>query len=200
VVRGADREQARRRMLRALDEYRIDGLRTTIPAHRVLLRSPAFVDGRYTTRTVEQGALDELAASAAPASPRGPAGRDVGTEAPVPIPATHGRTGVGLWHPAIAPSIRGARSDGQRAADAQAIVSDTASGGPFGSVLAPMHGTILSISVSRGDTVEAGQPVAVLEAMKMETAIAAPARGTIEEVRVRAGQVVEPGQVLALIR
>jgi acetyl-CoA/propionyl-CoA carboxylase biotin carboxyl carrier protein len=204
VVRGADREQARRRMLRALDEYRIDGLRTTIPAHRVLLRSPAFVDGSYTTRTVEQGALDELAASASPASPRGPARRDVGTEAPVPVPvpvpATDGRTGVGLWHPAIAPSIRGARSDGQRAAPADAIVSDAASEGSFGRVLAPMHGTILSISVSSGDAVEAGQPVAVLEAMKMETAIAAPAGGTIEEVRVQAGQVVEPGQVLALIR
>src|SRR6266511_5828956 len=49
-------------LLRALQEYRFEGVPTTIPAHLTLLGHPEFVDGSYTTRTLESGALDALAA------------------------------------------------------------------------------------------------------------------------------------------
>src|SRR5439155_22682476 len=60
VAWGQTREEARRRMIRALLEFEVRGIPTTIPAHLVLLDAPAFVDGSYTTVTVEGGALDEL--------------------------------------------------------------------------------------------------------------------------------------------
>jgi len=71
-------------------------------------------------------------------------------------------------------------------------------GGP-GNVTAPLPGVILDIRVSPGDQVEAGQVVAVLEAMKMENDIAAPVAGSVKEVRVTKGQAVALGEVLVVI-
>src|SRR5207247_8321658 len=85
-----------------------------------------------------------------------------------------------LWHPAIAGSVSAATRAGP--------------GPDRGQVLAPMHGTILGVLVSVGDQVEAGDPVAVLEAMKMETHIAAPASGGVKELMDRPGQVVGAGK------
>jgi biotin carboxyl carrier protein len=62
-----------------------------------------------------------------------------------------------------------------------------------------MHGTILSVSVQPGDRVVAGEPVAVLEAMKMETSIVALAEGTVAEVRAQVGDVVEAGQPIVVV-
>ena len=68
-----------------------------------------------------------------------------------------------------------------------------------GALMAPMHGTILQVLVAAGDQVEAGDAVAVLEAMKMETVIAATRAGSVSEVRVRTGAVVEAGEVVAVL-
>jgi biotin carboxyl carrier protein len=68
-----------------------------------------------------------------------------------------------------------------------------------GAVVAPLHGTILKLMVAPGDRVEAGDPVAVLEAMKMETQVSAPASGTVTELKVESGAIVESGQEIALI-
>ncbi|MFI7420605.1 biotin carboxylase N-terminal domain-containing protein [Nonomuraea sp. NPDC049684] len=69
-----------------------------------------------------------------------------------------------------------------------------------GSLLAPMPGSVLRVEVAAGDTVARGQPVLVLEAMKMEHRIAAPAGGVVSDVRVEKGQQVEAGAVLAIIQ
>ncbi|MFN2590257.1 MAG: biotin carboxylase N-terminal domain-containing protein, partial [Actinomycetota bacterium] len=175
IVWGSDREDARRRVLRALDAYRIEGIATTIPAHRVMIDDPAFVDGSYTTRTVEETDLEAALAAHtdAPVATPGPA---------VPAGSPAGAS-LRLWHPAIAPSIA-ARAGG---------------GADHQSVVAPMHGTILKLLVSLGDTVDPGDPVAVLEAMKMETFLAAPGGGRVEEIKVSQGDVVESGQVVVLL-
>lgn len=68
-----------------------------------------------------------------------------------------------------------------------------------GVLYSPMQGTIVSILVSQGDTVEEGDLVAVLEAMKMENDINAPRRGVVKEVRVKKGDTVTPQTVLAFI-
>jgi biotin carboxyl carrier protein len=88
-----------------------------------------------------------------------------------------------LWNPAIAASI--ASSGGAPSAD--------------GSVLAPMHGTVLKVLVSAGDEVGPGTPVAVLEAMKMETVLAAPIAGRVAELVAEPGAVVEASEVVARI-
>lgn len=75
----------------------------------------------------------------------------------------------------------------------------SAGGGGAGSITAPMPGTILDVKVSVGDQVKAGQPVVILEAMKMENEIAATQDGTVKEVRVQKGATVNPGDVLVTI-
>jgi acetyl-CoA/propionyl-CoA carboxylase biotin carboxyl carrier protein len=180
VVWGATREQARNRMLRALDEYQIEGVPTTIPAHRVLLENAEFVDGSYTTRTVDGGALDTLVPDTT-----GPAS---GAHArPFPVLMV-GDSPARLWNPAMAGST-------SRATGA------AASGGTpdRGAVTSPMHGTILKLLVAEGDEVRVGDPVAILEAMKMETHVASGASGRVTEVRVEPGAIVEAGEVVAIV-
>jgi len=169
------REEARRRMLRALGEFRVEGISTTIPAHRLLLEHPDVIDGSYTTRLVEGGALDPLLSNA------GPPATDT-TSLPVLMVNA---TPVRLWHPSIAGSISAAQQGAAR--------SDG------GHVVAPMHGTILTVLVADGDQVRAGQAVAVLEAMKMETQIPASGAGRVRRLQIRPGDIVEAGQTIAEI-
>ena len=68
-----------------------------------------------------------------------------------------------------------------------------------GSLLAPMPGTVIRVGARVGDRVSAGQPVVVLEAMKMEHAVAAPAAGVLTALDVTVGQPVEVGAVLAIV-
>ncbi|MDQ1517949.1 MAG: urea carboxylase [Actinomycetota bacterium] len=78
---------------------------------------------------------------------------------------------------------------------------DTAAEVPSGAVVvaAPLSASVWSVGVKDGDRVAAGDTIAVLEAMKMETAVTAPAAGTVHRVLCRAGQMVAPGQALAVV-
>ena len=68
-----------------------------------------------------------------------------------------------------------------------------------GSLVAPMPGMVIRVAAALGDTVTAGQPLLVLEAMKMEHTLAAPNDGVLAELNVTAGQQVDVGTVLALV-
>ena len=68
-----------------------------------------------------------------------------------------------------------------------------------GSLTAPTPGTVVRVFAQPGDTVQAGQPLIVLEAMKMEHLVRAPAAGQLVELRVSVGQTVEQGVVLAVV-
>jgi len=70
---------------------------------------------------------------------------------------------------------------------------------PDGSVLAPMAGTITKLLVSEGEAVSAGQPLAVIEAMKMEQDVTAPSAGTVDSLRVQVGHAVDADAVLVLL-
>ena len=68
-----------------------------------------------------------------------------------------------------------------------------------GSLLAPMPGTVVRVAVEQGEQVEAGQPVLVLEAMKMQHTVAAPHAGTVTEIEIQPGAQVAAGEVLAVV-
>ena len=70
---------------------------------------------------------------------------------------------------------------------------------PAGSLLAPMPGLVLRVLAEVGAVVTAGQPLLVLEAMKMEQTVSAPAHGVVAELRAKAGEQVSTGQVLAVL-
>ena len=82
------------------------------------------------------------------------------------------------------------------AAATPAAQKPVATSGGKGALTAPMPGVILEVKVKPGDTVERGQPVAVLDAMKMHNVVASPRAGVIAEVLVAAGQTVDHGETI----
>ena len=199
VVWGPDREAARHRMLRALGEFEISGLSTTIPAHVALLSNPDFA--AVGTRRSGWRTRSTRRRSSAPPPPTTMLAADAEEAEPllertVPVEVDGKRYSVKLWLPEAA-----AASAAPRKRSARPRPGASGSGGAAGSgtISAPMQGTIVKVLVAAGDAVEAGQSVLVLEAMKMENHITAEKSGTVQEVRVAEGDTVGTGDVLLVI-
>jgi acetyl-CoA/propionyl-CoA carboxylase biotin carboxyl carrier protein len=203
VVWGHDREAARRRMLRAIDEMVIEGPATTLPADVAILSHPDFVAAVHSTNWVEHSLDLTRLPSLGSDGPSPPAG---GADAPATVlrdvtaEVAGRRYQVKLWVPDVGDTmvVAGgsagvARSTGPKRPKA------AASGAGSGTVAVPMQGTIVKVLVAEGDTVEVGQTICVLEAMKMENNVIAEKAGTVKEVRVQAGASVAPGDVIAVI-
>jgi acetyl-CoA/propionyl-CoA carboxylase, biotin carboxylase, biotin carboxyl carrier protein len=202
ITWGPDREAARRRMLRALAEFEIEGVRTTIPAQVALLAEPAFIEGKHSTKWLEEEVDPAiLTAGASTAAP--PADGDE-TEPliarTVPVEVDGRRFEVKVWLPE-SPGVPASGGGAPGATKGRKARSAAAGGGAAGSgeVASPMQGTIVKTLVSVGDAVEVGQAVVVLEAMKMENHITAEKAGTISEVRVAPGDTVGTGDILVVI-
>jgi len=194
AVWGTDREDARRRMLRALGEMVVEGVATTIPAAQAILVHPDFVAATHSTRFVEER-VDLSGLSSPPPADGTP--RDDGRVLRTVDAEVDGRRyRVRLWVPESAPGSpggAGAAPGRRRAPGGGAIHGD-------GTVTAPMQGTIIQVLVAVGDTVESGDVVCVLEAMKMENPIRTETAGTVAEVRVAPGDALGPGDVVAVVR
>ena len=216
VVWAEDRDLARRRMLRALEETRIDGVATTIPADAVILSHPDFAEARHSTKWVEErldlSTLDqgsEGAPAGTPAEGGGEEGRaPEATELHEVTAEVDGRRyRMKLWLPegtVLGASGRGAgraESAGGAGTTGRARQRPHHAAPPTGSgsVTVPMQGTIVKVLVAPGDAVQEGQTVCILEAMKMENAINAERDGVVQEVRVKAGDSVGAGDVVAVI-
>jgi acetyl-CoA/propionyl-CoA carboxylase biotin carboxyl carrier protein len=209
VTWGADRESARRRMLRALAEFEIEGVRSTIPAQVALLAEPAFIEAKHSTKWLEEEVDPELlTAAAAAAAPATATSADGDAESliarTVPVEVDGRRFQVKVWLPESPEIPAGAGAAAGRSAGRAGRSRSAASGGGgaagSGEVVSPMQGTIVKTLVSVGEAVEVGQSVVVLEAMKMENHITAEKAGTVSEVRVSAGDTVGTGDVLVVIQ
>jgi acetyl-CoA/propionyl-CoA carboxylase, biotin carboxylase, biotin carboxyl carrier protein len=197
IVWGADREEARHRMLRALRETEIAGVATTIPADIAILEHPDFVAVKHSTKWVEER-LDLSAASpAVPSPPPAVEGEPPRVERDVDVEVNGRRFQVKLWVPDVAPAAVAARPASRPRPSPGAHHGGGAAGS--GNVIVPMQGTIVKVLVKVGDTVEVSQPICVLEAMKMENHINAESAGVVEEVRVKPGDTVGAGDVVAVI-
>jgi acetyl-CoA/propionyl-CoA carboxylase, biotin carboxylase, biotin carboxyl carrier protein len=203
VVWGRDREEARKRMLRALDELVVEGIATTVPAHKAILAAPDFAAAEHSTKWVEER-LDLSGVAATPAAPPAPTEGD--GEAPrvrrdVDVEVNGRRYSVALWVPDVGPVVvagAGAGGGGRPRPKAAASSSHGGAAGA-GQVTVPMQGTIVKILVKVGDAVEVGQPLCVLEAMKMENNIEAGTAGTVAEIRVEPGSAVGAGDTIIVI-
>jgi acetyl-CoA/propionyl-CoA carboxylase, biotin carboxylase, biotin carboxyl carrier protein len=195
VVRGRTRDEAIRRSIRALKEFDIEGVQTTIPAHLRILERNDFADGKIHTRLVED-AMDfsDLAASASPAIPED----EELQERSITVEVGGRRFDVKYWSQVIATTGSGQRPAPRR--KAPRLSRPLSSDGAEGLVVAPMQGTIVKVHHTAGETVRADEPVCVLEAMKMENEIRAPIDGDIVDLRVQPGDTVTAGAVLMVIK
>ena len=204
VVWAEDRELARRRMLRALEETVVEGVATTIPADVAILEHPDFAEAKHSTKWVEDtldlsglvvdtGGL-EAGRMAAAADGEERVLREVTAE------VDGRRYQLKLWVPDTGVAVVAAGGAGRAAAGSKRRGGGgVAAAAGSGTVMVPMQGTIVKVLVAVGDAVEAGQTVCVLEAMKMENAINADKAGTVKEIRVAAGDSVGSGDVVAVI-
>ena len=198
VVQDVDRESARRRMLRALEEFVIEGPKTLTAFHRVLLSSSCFVKAGTCHGVVESDELarqveeleqqfSHLTTSVASTSDGTPAA----TRARVVALEVDGRLHDIRIHTAEPPWAELGRRHKER--------SKGLTGGGSGAVTSPMQGVVLSVRVAEGDQVQAGDLICVIEAMKMENEITAHRDGVIGALGVARGQQVVHGQAICLI-
>jgi acetyl-CoA/propionyl-CoA carboxylase biotin carboxyl carrier protein len=204
IVWGRDRDTAIARMLRALTELEVEGIATTVPADVAILSHPDFAAAKHSTKWVEDTLdLSDVESSAGgAAAPEAGEGEDPKVRRDVDVEVNGRRYSVALWVPETAGSVGGPAGGGGGAVAAKprrAAGAGAAAVAGSGKVTVPMQGTIIKVLVAVGDTVEAGQPVCVLEAMKMENNINADKSGTVSEVKVEPGQSVGTGDIVVII-
>jgi acetyl-CoA/propionyl-CoA carboxylase, biotin carboxylase, biotin carboxyl carrier protein len=194
VVWGADREKARRRMLRAIEETVIEGVATTLPADVIILSDEAFVHGTHSTNWVE-GELD-FSTLPAPAAAAVSVGDGV-TRKDVTAEVNGRRVTVALWVPEFSddglPRSYSTAAKPRREHHAGVIGSGSAN------VTVPMQGTIVKVNVEVGQQVEAGDTVVILEAMKMENSVNAEKSGVVMAINVAAGDSVSAGDTVVVV-
>jgi acetyl-CoA/propionyl-CoA carboxylase biotin carboxyl carrier protein len=192
-VWDTDRERARARMLRALDEFEIEGVKTLIGFHKALLRRPCFAAGETCHGVVESEELaqeaDQLShtTTTVPRSPDGPV-----REHTVEVEVNDRRFEVRLLGPEP-PYAELARRRRERVSGA------AGHGAARDAVVSPMQGTVLAVEVAEGEEIRAGQVICVIEAMKMENEITSHRDGLVSALTVAAGEPVKTGQVICVV-
>jgi acetyl-CoA/propionyl-CoA carboxylase biotin carboxyl carrier protein len=202
IVWDADREQATRRMLRALGEFEIEGLKTLIPFHQALLQTEQWARGETCRDLLEDQAwLKSLAFEKAPAREDDEeetveqtytvevSGRRFDVRVIGPPPATTAPA-VNGTAPAAPKPQRAARQNGRA----------RGSSGSSDTLASPMQGSIWKVPVQAGQQVAEGDVVTIIEAMKMENEITAHKAGVIAELPIREGDSIAHGDTLAVIR
>lgn len=192
VVWGTDRDQAIARGRRALSEFVVRGVHTTIPAHLAVLGHSDFAEGLHHTRWIEESV--DIGAELPDAPPALPSDEDL-EQRSMTVEIGGRRFAVTFWAPQPRPGPGGhvRRRPPRLTPGSGTVAAD-------GVIAAPMQGTIVKVHVKAGDTVEAGQPICVLEAMKMENEVRSPASGAVVDLRVQPGDTVANGAVIAIVR
>ena len=195
IVTGATREEALERSRRALDEFEIHGLPTVLPFHRKIVRDPAFTaeNGSFGVYTmwIENEFNNDIQPWEGEIAPIGQLGkrRNVvveveGRRIEVAMPAT--------LLPLVDQEVT--RGPAPRRAKGAGVSSSTGD-----AVASPMQATVVKCGVEEGQSVQQGDLVVVLEAMKMEQSIYAHRDGTVSALDAPVGQTVPNGHVLLSI-
>jgi acetyl-CoA/propionyl-CoA carboxylase biotin carboxyl carrier protein len=207
VTWGATRDESIARMQRALADYRIVGPITVIPFHQLALAHPAFIQGDTTVNFIPQHLAEQLA-SLRPPQPVTPhdssldSQNGVGETRTFVVEVNQRRFDVRIVDAGGANGAVGATVTRRAAsaAPAKRAGGRSRSAPPADGVFSAIQGTVVAVRAEPGQTVEAGQVLFIVEAMKMENEVTAPHAGMIHEVRAETGQVVEAGALLATFR
>jgi acetyl-CoA/propionyl-CoA carboxylase biotin carboxyl carrier protein len=193
IVWDRDRESARRRMLRALDEYVIEGPTTLIGFHKALLTHACFIAGETCHGLVESELIAQRARELAPAAVAAPAAAAGAARERIVVAEVDGRRfEVKLVSPEP-PFAELARRRRERSVAGAGLATGSEA------VVSPMQGTVLAVEVGEGDGVVEGQVICVVEAMKMENEITAHRRGVVSGLTVSPGEPVRTGQVICVV-
>ena len=195
IVWDVDREHATRRMLRALGEYEIGGLTTLIPFHRAILATEQWATAETCRDLMEDREwLKSTAPEAAAVAEAGEAPEVVARDYKVEVSGklfdvkVIGEATPGTSAPATGkrPPKRERKSGGGASASSESLPS-------------PLQGTVLKVPVEKGSTVEEGDLICVIEAMKMENEITAHRSGKLTALNVTEGAPVSSGDIIAVI-
>jgi acetyl-CoA/propionyl-CoA carboxylase biotin carboxyl carrier protein len=198
IVWDRDRDHATRRMLRALGEYEIGGLKTLIPFHMALLATEQWARGGTCRDLIED--REWLKTLAFPTAETEGA---EGTPEPVEHSYTVEVSGRKFDVRVIGPPFGGANGSVEAAAGPKPRRAERAAAGSGGSadeLVSPLQGNMWKVLVEQGQEVAEGQLVCIIEAMKMENEITAHKAGVIEELAVKEGEPVASGATIALIK
>jgi acetyl-CoA/propionyl-CoA carboxylase, biotin carboxylase, biotin carboxyl carrier protein len=180
VVTGATRKEAIERARRALAEFEVGGLATALPFHRAILEDPAYTENfKVYTSYIENEFKNEIPSFVAQ-------GSEIQTKVAAEklVAEVNGKRFEIVVH-APEPVVKRHRA------------KQSSGGGASGSGLAsPMQGTVVKIAVEEGQSVEAGELIIVLEAMKMEQPLSAHKSGVIKNLKATIGETVASGTVL----
>ena len=193
IVWAPTRDRARARLRRAIDEFRIAGVPTTLRLLRALVDEPSVVDGTYGTATLEPFA----AAFATGDDSRSPSGEAQEAEPQAEIVRVE--VNDKLFRVRLLDRPAGAAQASTKKAAPRVAARRAQGGVNENAVIAPMHGVVVEIAVKAGEVVESGALVAVVEAMKMMNEIRASRAGTIAAVKAEVGQTVETGSELVTL-
>ncbi|PSP95294.1 carbamoyl phosphate synthase [Halobacteriales archaeon QS_4_62_28] len=210
ITSGEDREECIARGKRALAGYEIQGFPTIVPFHRMMLTDEPFLDGRHTTKYLDDD-LDPERIDAAQerwgtesAEQSGEEEEEV-TEREFTVEVNGKRFDVELEERGAPPinvgevEAGGGGSRPERPGGGDSSSGDGGSSAAGDEITAEMQGTILEVNVTESDDVEAGDVICVLEAMKMENDIVAERGGTVTDVAVDEGESVDMGDLLFVI-
>ena len=197
IVHDVDRDHARRRALRALEDFVIAGPKTLIGFHRALLSTPCFVDGETCQGVVESEELakraqvfdDQLSHERTRVERTADGvGRTRARVLEVELDGRRHEIRVHAPEPAWAELARRHKERGKGLG-----------GEATGAIVSPMQGTVLEVAVGDGDEIEAGALICVVEAMKMENEIVAHRAGLVAGLRVAPGDQVADGDLICVI-
>jgi acetyl-CoA/propionyl-CoA carboxylase biotin carboxyl carrier protein len=196
IVWDIDREASTRRMLRALGEFEIGGLKTLVPFHQALLASEQWRNGETCRDLVEDKDWLKQLAIPAPEPDAEEEDEEPKVERDYAVEVSGRRFDVKVIGAAgapngAAPATRKPPKRSERGGGG---------GGAPGELVSPLQGTVLKVHVEKGAEIEQGALVCVIEAMKMENEITAPSSGTVEELGVSEGGAIATGDTIAVIK
>jgi acetyl-CoA/propionyl-CoA/long-chain acyl-CoA carboxylase, biotin carboxylase, biotin carboxyl carrier protein len=197
IVWDTDRERATRRMLRALNEFEIDGVTTLLPFHKAIMASDQWAAAETCRDLIEDQAWLKSLAQEPPER----ADEDTDTEQRTYTVEVSGkRFEVKVHGEAFAPAgaANGAAVAGGRKAPKRSERKSGAGGGPD-ELTSPLQGNMWKVVVAEGDDVEEGQLICIIEAMKMENEITAHKAGKITTLAAKEGEPIKSGDPIATI-
>jgi acetyl-CoA/propionyl-CoA carboxylase biotin carboxyl carrier protein len=195
-----DREKATRRAIRALHEYEIEGLKTLIPFHIALLDTEQWANGETCRDLLEDKSWLKTLAFDAPPKPKEDEEETV--EQTYTVEVSGRRFDVKVIGPPFAGggvAVNGTAPAAGRAAPKRGERKSSGGGGAD-ELVSPLQGNMWKVLVEQGQTVEEGQLICIIEAMKMENEITAHKAGVIETLSIKEGEPIQSGAPIAVIK